>query len=163
MKALINKQYQLERFHGKGGWTYIRIFAADFSKAGQPARIKVKGSIDNYAIEKFGLMPLGEGAFMLPLKAEIRKAIRKKEGDRVHVVLYTDTDPLKVPEELLLCLQDEPEASAFFNSLSESERKYYIQWIYSAKRAETKMDRLTRSILKLSRREKFYAGNTKPL
>jgi uncharacterized protein YdeI (YjbR/CyaY-like superfamily) len=65
-----------------------------------------------------------------------------------------------VPEEMLLCLQDEPRALKFFNSLSESEKRYYINWIYSAKKEETKVSRLAKSISNLLNGEKFY-DNTK--
>src|SRR5688572_32294459 len=82
-------------------------------------------------------MPMGNGKLFLPVKAGIRKKIGKEEGDYVHVILYPDTEPLEVPEEMLLCLKDEPAAFKFFNSISESEQKFYIQWIYSAKKEET--------------------------
>jgi uncharacterized protein YdeI (YjbR/CyaY-like superfamily) len=61
-----------------------------------------------------------------------------------------------VPEELLLCLQDEPQALKFFNSLSEGERKYYIKWIFSAKKEETKIDRLAKAVNRLMNGRKFY-------
>lgn len=100
---------------------------------------------------------MGDGNFFLPVKAEIRKAIHKTEGDRVHIVLYPDNEPLEVPEELLQCLQDEPFALHFFNSLSESEKKFYIQWIYSAKQEQTKINRMAKSINRLAKGLKLYA------
>ena len=101
-------------------------------------------------------MPMGNGKLFLPVKAEIRKKIKKEEGDKVHVILYPDNEPLEVPEEMMLCLQDEPTALIFFHSLSESERKFYIQWIYSAKKEETKVDRLAKTIDKLLQGFKMY-------
>ncbi len=101
-------------------------------------------------------MPMGDGRLFLPVKAEIRKKIKKKEGDLVHIILYPDNDPLEVPEELMICMQDEPQALEFFNSLSESERKFYIQWIDSAKREETKIDRLAKTINRLLKGMKMY-------
>ena len=44
---------------------------------------------------------------------------------------------------------DEPDALAFFKTLSESEQKFYIQYIYSAKKEETKIERLANTINKL--------------
>ena len=101
-------------------------------------------------------MPMGNGKLFLPVKAEIRKKIKKEEGDKVHIILYPDTEPLEVPEEMLLCLQDEPTALKFFKSLSESERKFYIQWIYSAKKEETKVERLAKTIDRLMKGLKMY-------
>ena len=101
-------------------------------------------------------MPMGKGKLFLPVKAEIRKKIKKEAGDKVHVILYPDNEPLKIPKEMLLCLQDEPKALTFFNSLSESEQNYYIQWIYSAKKDETKVERLANTIDKLLQGLKMY-------
>lgn len=155
-KPLINKKYRLEKFNGKGGWTFARIPELTKSKQKGFGWLKIKGTIDGFEIKKYHLMPFGDGTFMLPVKAEIRKKIKKAAGDLVHVILYPDHDPLEVPDELLLCLKDEPQALHFFNSLSESERKYYIQWIYSAKKEETKVNRLAKTINRLSQGRKMY-------
>lgn len=90
------------------------------------------------------------------MKAEIRKKINKEAGDYVHVVLYPDNEPLEVPKEMLLCLEDEPAALKFFKSLSESEQKFYIQWVYSAKKEETKIDRLAETVNRLMQGLKLY-------
>jgi hypothetical protein len=156
MKPLINKKYVLEKFHGKGGWTYARIPEVTKDKKAPFGWRKVKGSIDGYEIKKYHLMPMGKGILFLPVKAEIRKKIKKDEGDYVHVILYPDNDPLEVPEEMLLCLRDEPGALKFFNSLSESERKFYIDWIYKARKAETKIDRLAQAVNRLAQGLKLY-------
>ena len=156
MKPLVNKKIVLEKFHGKGGWTYARIPEILQDKKAHFGWVKVRGTIDGYEIRKYHLMPMGNGKLFLPVKAEIRKKIKKEEGDKVHVILYPDNEPLEVPEEMLLCLRDEPAALKFFNSLSESERKFYIQWIYSAKKDETKVDRLAKSIDRLLQGLKMY-------
>ena len=155
-KPLINKTYKLERFQGKGGWTFARIPEISQNKKTHFGWVKVKGSIDGYEIRKYQLMPMGNGQLFLPVKAEIRKKIGKKEGDLVHVILYPDNEPLEVPEEMLLCLQDEPDALKFFHSLSESEQKFYIQWIYTAKQEETKINRLAKTINRLLKKMKLY-------
>lgn len=156
MKPLVNKKYLLERFQGKGGWTFAQIPEVVKDKKAPFGWVKVRGTIDGYEIKKYHLMPMGNGNLFLPVKAEIRKQIKKREGDYVHVILYPDREPLEVPEEMLLCLNDEPVALKFFNSLSESEQKFYIQWIYSAKKEETKITRLAQTIIKLSKGLKFY-------
>ncbi|HPH45409.1 MAG TPA: YdeI/OmpD-associated family protein [Chryseolinea sp.] len=156
MKPLVNKKYRLEKFEGKGGWTFARIPEILQDKKAHFGWVKVRGTIDGYEIRKYHLMPMGNGKLFLPVKVEIRKKIKKNVGDLVHVILYPDNEPLEVPEEMLLCLQDEPKALTFFNSLSESERKFYIEWIYSAKKEETKVDRLTKSINRLLGGLKLY-------
>jgi hypothetical protein len=156
MKPLVNNKYLLERFPGKGGWTFARIPEILQDKTKPFGWVKVRGSIDGYEIKKSHLMPMGDNKLFLPVKAEIRKKIRKKAGDYVHVILYPDNEPLEVPEEMMLCLQDEPSAFKFFKALSESEQNFYIQWIYSAKKEETRVDRLAKTVNRLMRGLKLY-------
>jgi hypothetical protein len=156
MKPLINQRFKMEKYPGKGGWTYV-VIPKVFKDSNAPFRwTRVKGTIDGYEIKKYHLMPMKSGKLFLPVKLEIRKKIKKKEGDWVMVVLYPDKDPLEVPDELLICLEDEPAALRFFESLSDSEKKYYIQWIFGAKREETKVTRMAKAINRLSQRLKMY-------
>lgn len=150
-RPLVNKWYRLEKFPGKGGWTFARIPEILQDKKAHFGWVKVKGTIDGFEIRKYHLMPMGNGSLFLPVKAEIRKKIKKNAGDRVHVILYPDNEPLKVPDEMLQCLKDEPAALKFFQSLSESEQNLYVQWIYSAKKVETKVERLVKAINRLMR------------
>lgn len=156
MKPLIDKAYLLEKFPGKGGWTFARIPEIQQDRKAYFGWVKVKGTIDGYEINKYHLMPMGDGKLFLPVKAEIRKKIKKNEGDMVHVILYPDNEPLEIPEEMLLCMEEEPKAQKFFNTLTESEQKYYIQWIYSAKKEETKINRLAKTINRLLKGLKMY-------
>jgi hypothetical protein len=154
--VLVDKIYHLEKFPGKGGWTFARIPEILQDKNSPFGWVCVSGSIDGFEIKKYHLMPMGDGHLFLPVKAEIRKKIGKKEGDMVHVILFKDDTPLEIPEEFLLCLEDEPNANAFFQKLSDSEKRYYIDWIYSSKKEETKIDRISKSLDRLRRRLKYY-------
>ena len=152
---LVDKIYRLEKFHGKGGWTYASIPEVLQNKRTPFGWVKVKGSIDTIEIKNYRLMPMGNGTLFLPVKAEIRKKINKKEGDFIRVVLFEDNTPLEIPEELTLCLLDAPIAHQFFISLSESEQKQYVDWVFSAKKFETKINRISISLKKLSKGMKF--------
>ena len=154
-KPLVDKEYLLEKSPGKGGWTYTEIPEVPPDKKAPFGWVKVKGSIDGFEIGKYHLMPSGKGTLFLSVKAEIRKKIKKQAGDYVHVILYLDNEPLEVPEELLLCLQDDAEALQFFNSLNESEQHNYVKWIYSAKTDQTKVDRIAKTLVRLSKGQKF--------
>lgn len=156
MRPLVDKHFKLERFQGKGGWTYARIPEITQDKSQPFGWVKVQGNIDGYEIKKYRLMPMGNGKIFLPVKAEIRKKIKKNEGDKVHIILYPDNEPLEIPSEMLLCLEDEPRALRFFQSLSESEQKFYIQWVYAAKKEETKINRLGKTIDRLLQGLKLY-------
>jgi hypothetical protein len=153
---LVDKEYLLEKFQGKGGWTFAKIPEITQNKNVPFGWVKVRGTIDNFEIKNYNLQPMGNGNLFLPVKAEIRKKINKKAGEYVHIILYPDNEPIEVPEELLLCLQDEPKALKFFNSLSESEQLHYVKWIYSAKTDQTKVDRIVKTLDRLTKNQKYY-------
>ena len=157
-KPLVDKEYLLEKFPCKGGWTFTLIPEIPPDKHAPFGWVKVKGSIDGYEIKKHILQPTekGDNGLFLSVKAEIRKAIKKEAGDYVHIILYPDNDPLVVPEELSLCLQEDAEALKFFNSLSDSEKNCYIKWIFSAKTDQTKVDRIAQALDRLANNRKFY-------
>ena len=153
---LVNKEYILEKYPGKGGWTYAQIPEILQDKHSPFGWVKVRGSIDNHEFKNYRLMPMGNGKLFLPVKADIRKKIGKKEGDWVNVVLYADNEPTEIPEELLLCLLEDPTAHQTFLSYSDGEQKAYVDWIYSAKTDETKVERIAKTLSRLTKGQKFY-------
>lgn len=155
-KVLTDRKLVLEKIPGKGGWTYVVLDDIKKPKGKGFAWTKVKGTIDGYKIAQYHLMSMGEGRLFLPIRGEIRKAIKKREGDTVHIILYPDTDPVPVPVELQLCLDSEPEAGHFFNTLTEGQQLAYIKWINAAKTEDTKVKRLTKTIENMLAGKKYY-------
>jgi hypothetical protein len=143
---LVDQKYKLEKVQGKGGWTFVVIAEVAPNKRAHFGWVKVKGKIDDFDLFSYRLMPMGNGMLFLPVRAESRKKIGKKEGDWVHVTLYEDETPLEIPQELLDCLNDEPLAYQNFMKLSEGAQKEYRDWVYAAKREETKVDRIAKMI-----------------
>ena len=142
--------YKLQKFQGKGGWTYVAIPEFPENKQKIPfGWLRVKGFIDHYEFRNYHLMPMGNGRLFLPVKAEIRKKIGKSEGDNVKVILFEDFSVLEIPNELLTCLKDEPKAYETFMNLTEGYQKEYINWIYSAKKEETIASRIASTIDKI--------------
>ena len=142
-KPLIDGQYLLEKYPGKGGWTYAAIPEIAQNPNNPFGWVKVKGSIDGYELKQYKLMPMGEGRLFLPVKAAIRKKIKKEKGDSVHIILYLDENPLEIPEEIIECFKTESQSVyETFLSFSEGERKTYLDWIYDAKTDETKTQRI---------------------
>jgi Domain of unknown function (DUF1905)/Bacteriocin-protection, YdeI or OmpD-Associated len=156
-KPLVNKKYKLHKYPGKGGWIYAVIEEIAPDKRAKFGCVQVSGSIDGFELKRYKLMPMGNGKLFLPVRAEIRKAISKTEGDTIHVILYADNTSIEIPQEFLLCLEDEPAAKQFFFKLTQSEQSFYIKWIYEAKQEVTKIKRIAESITRLLKKEKFYA------
>lgn len=151
---LVDKQYLLEKFPGKSGWTYAEIPEIQIGNRAF-GMLKVKGSIDGFDIANSHLMPLGNGNLMIPVKTEIRKKIKKEAGDWVHIILYSNDEPLVTPEDFLLCLNDEPEALRFYRSLNENEQQDYIKWIFSAKAEQMKVERIAKTLDRLAKNQKY--------
>ncbi len=145
-KPFAHKKCLLERFPGKGGWTYAIIPEILQDKKSPFGWIRVKGKIDDYEFKNCHLMPMRNGHLFLPVRSEIRKKIGKKEGDWVYVILYRDTSPTEIPEEFLLCLKEDPVAYESFMKCTEGEKKATIDWIYSAKHEETKVSRIAKTL-----------------
>lgn len=154
-KPLVDKEYVLEKFPGKGGWTFAQIPEILQDKHSPFGWVRVRGTIDNYKIKNYHLMPMGNGKLFLPVKADIRKKIKKQAGDSVRVTLFADNLPTDIPEELKLCLQDEPNVYERFLTYSNGEQKAFIEWIYSAKTDNTKIDRIRKTIDKIVQGQKF--------
>ena len=145
-KPLVDKQYKLEKQAGKGGWTYILINEIPPAEHAWFGLVRLKGTIDSYELKSYNLMSMGKGKLFLPVKAEIRKKIGKEGGDWVQLTLYADNTPLDIPEELSLCLADEPDAHQKFMAFSESEQRQFIDWIHSAKTEDTKIERIAKTV-----------------
>jgi hypothetical protein len=143
----------------KTGWTYITVPAAMAGKLnpGVKKSYRVKGKLDDFAVEKLALIPMGKGDFILTINAAIRKGIGKQKGATVKVQLEMDHSPILPPTELIECLQDEPEALKYFNSLPQGHRNYFTKWIESAKTEPTKTKRIALVIKTMVRKMDFGA------
>lgn len=133
----------------KTGWSYIEIPAdvAQQMKPGNKKSFRVRGMLDALPVCRMALMPMGEGNFIMALKAEVRKAIHKNSGAMLQVKLEPDDDfKIEMPADLQECFDFEPEALDFFNTLAKSHRDYFIKWIDSAKTSETRAKRIVNTI-----------------
>lgn len=149
---LVNRDFLLQKFPGKGGWTYAAIPEVLQNKNNPFGWVKVKGSINGYELKQYKLMPMGNGKLFLPVKAAIRKSINKQAGDYVRIVLYVDESPLEVPEEIVDCFRNEAHTIyKNFQELSEGKRKAYLDWIYSAKTDKTKAGRIIKMMDRLQK------------
>ncbi len=139
------------------GWIHIIVPAKIASKIHSEDKkgFRVKGKIDNYFFSGIGLLPAGEGDYFMALSASIRKKLMKKQGDKVSVQLQQDEAEYKLPEIFTSCLDDEPEALEFFNTLSKGHQRYYGNWIGSAKTDDTKVKRVAEAISALYSKQHF--------
>ncbi|RIV18494.1 DUF1905 domain-containing protein [Fibrisoma montanum] len=154
----------LKRFDNNGEktrWTYIDIpdEVTEALKPGQKTSFRVKGTLDEYVIERVALIPMGpvenrtdgsETRFIMGINAVMRKALRKEKGATVQVRIELDDSPIVLSANLMGCLEDDPAALAFFNSLTKGHQHYFSKWIEEAKTIETKTKRITQAVTGLS-------------
>ena len=137
----------------KTGWSYIKIPAAianqikpDYKKS-----FRVKGKLDNEPIEAIALIPMGEGDFIMALKAAVRKKLGKQKGATLKVQLSEDKKPFAINAEMQECLSDEPRALAAFNKLPGSYQHYYSNWVTAAKTETTRTKRIALVVSSLAK------------
>ncbi len=138
----------------KTGWTHVIIPAelAQQLKPGNKKAFRIKGTLDAHPIRQVAIMPWSEGGFLLAINAEMRKATGKGQGAELRVRLEMDDSPILPPEELLECLTDEPDAMAYWESISGAHRNYFIKHIEGAKTVETRARRVAQSLDALVKR-----------
>ncbi len=155
-KPIAKGDYLIQKKEGKGGWSFVVISGIPKSQKDKLGLVRVHGQIDNYAIKQYNLLPMIGGDMLLPIKATIRKKINKTEGDTVQIVLYADDSTVVIPDEIAVCLIDFDRAYQYFLTLSESNKKYYIDWVEDTKSLETKAQRIHKMIERLENGLRFY-------
>jgi len=153
MVQLATMMKRFDRQGEKTGWTYIEVPAAVAQKIkpGNKKEFKGKGKIDNHAINRVSLLPMGGGVFIMPVNAAMRKAIGKKHGAMVKVELTEDKSEFIFNNDFLECLRDEPAALDFFKTLPGSHQRYFSKWIDSAKTEQTKAKRIAQAVTALAK------------
>ena len=141
----------------KSGWSYVVVTQeqANSLKPGNRQSFRVTGKIDQYPVEKIALIPMGDGSFIIPLNAVIRKAIKKQAGAEVEIKVAVDNEPVKINIDFMDCLEDEPAALTYFKTLTKGHQQYFSKWIESAKTIPTRAKRIAMAVNALSKNRGF--------
>lgn len=150
----------IEKFGQKGektGWTYVFIpfDVAEKLNKGVKKSYRVKGKIDAVAIKQLALIPMGDGDFIIPLKADLRKKLKKQKGEKIKLSLELDASEFKHDSDFMECLKEDKQAEKFFHSLPGSHQRYYTKWIETAKTIDTKSKRIAQAMESFKMKMKF--------
>jgi len=143
---------EIERFEQMGektGWSYV-FLPADIAQQIKPdckVSFRVKGKIDQVDIAGMATVPMGEGDFILALKAELRKRIKKEAGAKVELWLEEHQNfKMEMPDDLEWCLTDGEDLLTAFLQQPKSHQNYFIRWINEAKTEATRTKRLVMTV-----------------
>lgn len=141
-KAIIQQHEGLNAGYVEPPFDIMEVFGS--------RRVKVRATFDG--VEYRGSVVSMGGCYMLGMTKEIRKKIGKGFGDEVLVTIEKDEEERKVEvsEDFASALKEDEKAASTFKSFSFTAQKEYVTWILSAKREETRKDRIQKAILRLS-------------
>ena len=130
----------------------IEIPAAVVAKLGSGKRVPVRVNLNG--VKYRSTIAVYGGRYYLPARKEICEAAGLMPGGRARVSLEVDTAPrtVDVPADLARALSA-ARLRAGFDALSFSHRKEFVDWVTSAKRAETRAARIPKVVAQV--REKL--------
>lgn len=153
---MVNYTTRILKFGEQGektGWTYI-VVPADVTQKLMPGNKKsfrVKGKFDSFPIKQVALIPMGDGEFIIPINAGMRKGTGKRVGAMINVNIEVDKSELLFNGDFMACLEDAPEALKYFKTLPPGHQRYFSKWIDDAKTDPTKTKRIAMAINALAR------------
>lgn len=129
-----------------GGGAFVEV-PFDVEKEFGSKKPKVKAMIEGVPYRGL-LTRMGTECHLLIILKSIREQAGKTFGDEVKITVEPDTEPrlIDVPAELKKAFRTEKEAKAFFDKLSYTHQKEYVNWINEAKREETRQNRIVKTI-----------------
>ncbi|SCH74178.1 MULTISPECIES: YdeI/OmpD-associated family protein [unclassified Romboutsia] len=135
--------------------TYIEI-PFDVEKEFGSKRVKVKATFDGIKY-RGSIVKMGTPCYIIGITKDIRKQISKDAGDNVFVEIEKDEEirVVELPDDFKYALIENEFAMKFYDSLSYSSKRKYVQWIDSAKKVETREKRIVEAVSKLENKIKL--------
>jgi hypothetical protein len=140
--------------HDAGGGAFVDV-PFDVEAVFGRKRVPVRATIDGEPY-RGSLVRMGGPSHMLIVLKEIRQKIGKGPGDEVTVTVEEDTEPrvVEVPEDFSRQLGTNATAKEYFDRLSFTHQREYVQWILEAKRDATRVARIEKAVALLEQQKK---------
>jgi Bacteriocin-protection, YdeI or OmpD-Associated len=91
-------------------------------------------------------------------EADRKKEAKPKVEREIFNWINPTTKEVKLPDDLIAALKKNKKEAAFFEALSFSNKKEYIEWVVTAKREETRNERIKGTIERLAKQWKNPAN-----
>ena len=136
-----------------GGGAFVEI-PFDVEKAFGSKRPKVKAVIGGIPY-RGTLARMGSESHILIILKGIREQVGKTFGDEIKITVEADTQPreIEMPRELWKELKKDKDAKSVFDKLSYTHQKEYVTWINEAKKEETRLNRIMKTIEMLNQKK----------
>jgi hypothetical protein len=136
-----------------GAWTYLAIPFSVPEVFGRKGQVPVRATVNGFTFRN-SLMPR-QGIHILGIGKEILAGAGAATGDTVQVELEFDDAPRTVtaPADLKAALLRAPVQAQAFAALSYSHKKEYVDWIESAKKPETRSNRIDKAVAMIAVRK----------
>jgi len=133
---------------------YVEI-PFDVQEVFSSKRVKVLATFDGFEY-RGSIVSMG-GCYLLGITQQIRKEINKDFGDSIVVVVEKDEEErvVELPSDFETLLKENEPAQSFWNSLSFSNKKKYVDWITSVKKVDTRAERIEKGIIMLTQNNKI--------
>lgn len=160
---MIYLKTEIEKYESnseKTGWSYVYLpqEIADQIKPNSRRGFRVKGFLDELAVNGLSATPIKNDGFIIPLNKNLRKVLRKEEGAVIELRLEFDANfKIEMPEILEVCLAQEEGLLAYFLSLAKSHQNYFINWLNTAKTEPTLTKRLVMLVNAMALKQDFGA------
>jgi hypothetical protein len=92
--------------------------------------------------------------FRAKTEADKKKEAKPQQEREIFKWVNPKTKEVKLPDDLATALKKNKKESDYFNTLSFTNKKEYIEWIVTAKREETRNERVTGTIERLGKQWK---------
>jgi hypothetical protein len=141
----------------EGPGALVRLPADTAERFGTRARFPVRATFNGVAY-RGSTMPTGDGTFCLGLTKAVRAAAGVAPDDPVQVTVERDTGErtVEVPADLAAALAGHPEGARRFEAMSYTHRREYVEWIESAKRADTRARRVAKAVAMIAGDQASY-------
>lgn len=155
MKKVFKFKTTLQRPDGLGTWHYADTPIRVEKEFGVKGKLPISGKLNGIDF-KATLIPRGNGEHYLVLDKNIRTKAKIEIDDSIEMEIWKDNSKRKVivPNDFKVRLSKIQKAESFFQSLAYSYQKAYIDWINAAKKEETRVIRIEKSMSLLENNRK---------
>ena len=125
-------------------WVFLTLPKKASAKLPSRGMVSVNGTLNGVAF-RATLEPDGQGGHWLKVDRKLREAAGAEVGDAVTLEIAPaaeDPEP-RVPTDLRKALATAPKARALWSDITPAARRDWIQWIVTAKQAETRARRIS--------------------